>query len=187
MPVSRLLKSWARPPVSCPTASIFWDCRRASSASIKASCCRFWSVTSRATQYNRPSTFTAVQDRTRYWPDRVRKLLSKFAVSCVAARRANPLRVIWLSSGRSSHSDVLPKISFGCHPSIWVHAGFTLIQMPSDDATPSISRLTCQTRSRSWVRSATRRSKVWFRFRKTTSAACRSFTSRKIAVTKMRP
>jgi hypothetical protein len=25
MTVSRLLKSWATPPASCPTASIFWD------------------------------------------------------------------------------------------------------------------------------------------------------------------
>jgi hypothetical protein len=30
--VRRLLKSWATPPVSWPTASIFWLCRRASSA-----------------------------------------------------------------------------------------------------------------------------------------------------------
>src|SRR5512144_1920093 len=36
MPVKRLLKSWAMPPVSWPTASIFCDWRRASSACLRS-------------------------------------------------------------------------------------------------------------------------------------------------------
>ena len=36
MPVSRLLKSCASPPVSWPTASIFCDCRSCSSARISS-------------------------------------------------------------------------------------------------------------------------------------------------------
>ncbi|GJE45352.1 hypothetical protein AEGHOMDF_4546 [Methylobacterium soli] len=36
MPANRLLKSCARPPVSWPTASIFWDWRSCSSASISS-------------------------------------------------------------------------------------------------------------------------------------------------------
>ena len=35
MPVSRLLKSCAKPPVSWPTASIFWLCRSASSTTSR--------------------------------------------------------------------------------------------------------------------------------------------------------
>ena len=43
MPVRRLLKSWAIPPVNWPMASIFWAWNRASRASSKA---RFVSVCS---------------------------------------------------------------------------------------------------------------------------------------------
>jgi hypothetical protein len=35
----RLLKSWTMPPVNCPTASIFWDCRSASSLRFSCSVC----------------------------------------------------------------------------------------------------------------------------------------------------
>ncbi len=38
MTVRRLLKSWATPPVSCPTASIFWDWNSASRASSSSRC-----------------------------------------------------------------------------------------------------------------------------------------------------
>ena len=41
MPASRLLKSCARPPVSWPTASIFWLWRSASSAWARAAACSF--------------------------------------------------------------------------------------------------------------------------------------------------
>ncbi len=34
--VSKLLKSWATPPVSCPIASIFWACRSADCACSRA-------------------------------------------------------------------------------------------------------------------------------------------------------
>ncbi|KAG1231823.1 hypothetical protein G6F68_019171 [Rhizopus microsporus] len=37
IPISRLLKSWASPPASCPTASIFWLWRKVSSACSRAS------------------------------------------------------------------------------------------------------------------------------------------------------
>ena len=62
-----------------------------------------------------------------------------------------------------------------------------LIQVPSAVATPSMSRLTCQIRSRSCVRSATRCSRLAFSSRRASSAACRSFMSRRMAVTNTRP
>ena len=58
------------------------------------------------------------------------------------------------------------RISSGNHPRILVQAGLMLIQVPSAAATPSMSRLTCQIRSRSWVRSATRCSRLEFNSRK---------------------
>ena len=48
MPCSRLLKSWAMPPVSWPTASIFCDWRSASSVRRSVSAASFSSVMSRA-------------------------------------------------------------------------------------------------------------------------------------------
>ncbi len=48
--VSRLLKSWATPPVSCPTASNFCAWRSASSARSRAFACSLPAVMSRAEQ-----------------------------------------------------------------------------------------------------------------------------------------
>ena len=45
--MSRLLKSWAMPPVSCPIASIFCDWSRASRVFSSFSCAFFRSVMSR--------------------------------------------------------------------------------------------------------------------------------------------
>ena len=60
MTVSRLLKSWATPPASWPTASIFWACRNCSSS-------RRRSVTSDCTPtkcVSRPAgSFTGETDR----------------------------------------------------------------------------------------------------------------------------
>ena len=61
MMVSRLLKSCATPPVSWPTASSLWLCRRASSAFCKASACSLSGWMSRPTALMRPSPGRAAQ------------------------------------------------------------------------------------------------------------------------------
>ena len=48
MPVSRLLKSWAMPPVSCPTASIFWAWQQGLLGGLQPFGRAFSAVTSRA-------------------------------------------------------------------------------------------------------------------------------------------
>ena len=77
MAVSRLLKSWAMPPASWPTASIFWDCRNCSSR---------WrcSLTSRwvpQTRTSRPSSMkpTTLLRKTRGRPSRARSRVSESA------------------------------------------------------------------------------------------------------------
>src|SRR5438034_138269 len=57
--VSRLLKSWAIPPASCPTASIFWDWRSCSS-SVR------WAVTSRASTRRARRPANSMGRATRY-------------------------------------------------------------------------------------------------------------------------
>ncbi len=62
MAASRLLKSWASPPVSWPTASIFCACRSASCARSSASACSRSSVMSRPLQYTMPPSGTPTHE-----------------------------------------------------------------------------------------------------------------------------
>ncbi len=71
-------------------------------------------------------------------------------------------------------------------PSRWDQAGLVALITPSSRATSITSVESRHIRSRSAVRSATRRSSVWLSVRSASSTARRSFTSRRMAVTNVR-
>ena len=72
-------------------------------------------------------------------------------------------------------------------PSRCVHAGLTELIVPSSPATIMTSVDSVHMRLRSAVLWATRRSSVWFSRRSASTAIRRSLTSRRMAVTKVRP
>jgi hypothetical protein len=170
MGVSRLLKSWATPPVSWPIASIFWAWRSASCA---------------------PQAPPAAPFRRDVAADRVDEIARRArrpGNPAVAAVR-RPVAVLEPESGRSGAQlahfgerrllvvrwtrsmKLVPTSWSWVQPSRVVHAGLTELMVPSKRATSMMSVDSRHMRSRSAVRSATCASSVSLSSRSRSSLA----------------